>query len=98
MATSAEVSIAMAAAEYDKERIPYHRYAFRNLYNYTLLAGVGAAALLTGQWWMLIFGGAAEALWMLFAPDSRLRNRRCGARRTASLARRSGRHPPDDPV
>ena len=65
----------MAAEDLEKERVPYNRYAFGNVYNYTLLAGVGAAALLTGQWWMLIFGGAAEALWMLFAPDSKLLQR-----------------------
>jgi hypothetical protein len=64
-----------AGEERDSERVPYHRYAFANVYNYTLLGGVLSAAALTGQWWLLIFGGAAEALWMLFAPDSRLLQR-----------------------
>ncbi len=59
------------SGEPERENVPYHRYAFSNVYNYTLLGGVTAAALLTGQWWLLVFGGAAEALWMLFAPDSK---------------------------
>ena len=58
-----------------KARVPYHRYAFRNPYNYTLMAGVTAASLLTGQAWLLIAGAAAEALWMVFAPDSKLLRR-----------------------
>lgn len=49
---------------------PYFKYAFHNVYNYTLLGGVAAAALLTGNWWLAIVGGGIEALWMVFAPDS----------------------------
>jgi len=55
----------------ERVRVPYHRYAFANAYNLSLLGGVGAAAVLTGQPWMLIIGAAAEAIWMLFAPDSK---------------------------
>src|SRR5205823_9717778 len=51
--------------------VTYFKYAFHNLYNYTLLAGVGAAALLTQNWWLAVVGGGLEALWMVFAPDSR---------------------------
>lgn len=54
-----------------KPRPPYARYAFHNPYNYALMGGVGATALLTGNWWMLIAGAGMEALWMLFGPDSK---------------------------
>ena len=57
--------------EGERARVPYHRYAFANAYNLSLLGGVGAAALFTNQPWMMIIGAAAEAIWMLFAPDSR---------------------------
>ncbi len=58
-----------------EERVPYHRYAFKNVYNYTLLGGLAAAALLTANPWLLVLAGGAEALWMLFAPDSKLLRR-----------------------
>jgi len=62
--------------ENDKEkRRAFFRYAFHNIYNYTALAGVGAAALLTGDWWLAVVGAAVEGLWMLFAPDSKLLGR-----------------------
>ena len=51
---------------------PYAKYAFANPYNLSLLAGAGSAALLTGHWWVGLCAVAAEAVWMLFAPDSRL--------------------------
>src|SRR5262245_41146999 len=51
---------------------PYYKYAFHNIYNYTLLGGVAATALLTQNWWLGVLGGGLEALWMLFAPDSKL--------------------------
>jgi hypothetical protein len=54
-----------------KARPPYARYAFHNPYNYALMGGVGATALMTGNWWMLIAGAGMEALWMLFGPDSK---------------------------
>jgi hypothetical protein len=55
-----------------EKRRAYLRYAFHNVYNYTALLGVGAAAALTGNWWLGIVGVAAEGLWMLFAPDSKI--------------------------
>jgi hypothetical protein len=55
-----------------EKRRAFFRYAFHNVYNYTALLGVGAAAALTGNWWLGIVGGAVEGLWMLFAPDSKL--------------------------
>lgn len=57
------------------ERVPYASYAFGNVYNYATLGGLAAAALLTQSWWLLILAGGVEALWMMFAPDSRLLRR-----------------------
>ena len=56
----------------DKPRPPYARYAFKNPYNYAVMGGFASAALLTGNWWLGLAGAGVEALWMLFAPDSRL--------------------------
>jgi hypothetical protein len=56
----------------DKPRPPYARYAFKNPYNYAIMGGFASAAVLTGNWWLGLAGAGAEALWMLFAPDSRL--------------------------
>jgi hypothetical protein len=55
-----------------KKRVPYLKYAFHNIYNYTLLGGVAAAALLTQNWWMAVVGGGLETLWLVFAPDSKI--------------------------
>src|SRR3954471_8445751 len=56
----------------EKARPPYAKYAFKNPYNYAVMGGFASAALLTGNWWLGLAGAGAEALWMLFAPDSRL--------------------------
>ncbi|HEY1587305.1 MAG TPA: hypothetical protein VGH63_16530 [Polyangia bacterium] len=56
----------------DKARPPYAKYAFKNPYNYAVMGGFASAALLTGNWWLGLAGAGAEAIWMLFAPDSRL--------------------------
>src|SRR5262245_54519662 len=56
----------------DKPRPPYARYAFKNPYNYAIMGGFASAAVLTGNWWLGLAGAGAEAIWMLFAPDSRL--------------------------
>jgi hypothetical protein len=55
-----------------EKKVPYHRYAFHNIYNYTLLGGVAAAAALTGNWWLAVVGGGLETLWMVFGPDSKI--------------------------
>jgi hypothetical protein len=55
-----------------KERPPYGKYAFSNPYNYALMGGFASAAVLTGNWWLGLAGAGFEALWMLFAPDSKL--------------------------
>lgn len=51
---------------------PYVRYAFFNPYNLSILGGAAAAAMATGHWWVGLFAAAGEAIWMLFAPDSKL--------------------------
>ncbi len=56
----------------DKPKPPYTRYAFRNPYNYAVMGGFASAAALTGNWWLGLAGAGVEALWMLFAPDSRI--------------------------
>lgn len=63
------------AGKLAKETPPYYRYAFVNPYNLSLLAGAGVAAAATGQWWLGVLAAAGEALWMLFAPDSRILRR-----------------------
>jgi hypothetical protein len=54
---------------------PYAKYAFANPYNLATIGGMGAAALLTGNWWLGLLAVGVEALWMVFAPDSRLLRR-----------------------
>jgi len=54
---------------------PYAKYAFANPYNLSILGGLGAAGLLTGNWWLGLLAAGFEALWMVFAPDSRLLRR-----------------------
>ena len=54
------------------EEPPYGRLAFWNPYNLSLFVGGVAAGLLTGHTWIVVLVCAAEVMWMLFAPDSRL--------------------------
>ena len=54
------------------EKVPYFRYAFQNIYNYTLLGGVASAAVFTQNAWLAIAGAGAEVLWLTFGPDSQL--------------------------
>jgi hypothetical protein len=53
------------------QKKPYAKYAFHNLYNYTLLGAVGVVAAVTGTWIPLAVGAGLEALWMLNAPGSK---------------------------
>ena len=55
-----------------EEEPPYFRYAFLNPYNLSLLAGAGATAAASGHWGIAVCAAASEALWMLFAPDSKI--------------------------
>lgn len=73
MANTSENSLIKRAAK-DKSP-PYYRYAFMNPYNLSLLAGSAAAAAATGHWWLGMCAAAGEAMWMLFAPDSKLLRR-----------------------
>lgn len=62
----------MGALVKKKDKPPYLKYAFFNPYNLSLLGSAAAAAMFTGHWWVGMFAAAGEAIWMLFAPDSRL--------------------------
>lgn len=51
---------------------PYARYAFLNPYNLTLFAAGVLFGALSGNTWVAILTCAAEAMWMIFAPDSKI--------------------------
>ena len=51
---------------------PYARYAFWNPYNISLFLGGVVLGVATGHEWISVLTCAAEVLWMIFAPDSRL--------------------------
>jgi hypothetical protein len=57
-----------------KER-PYGRYAFLNPYNLSLFAGGVALGFLSGHTWLVVVTCAAEAMWLIFAPDSEVLRR-----------------------
>ena len=52
------------------ERRPYLRYAFSNPYNLSLIGGALAAAGLTMNPFLAVLAVGAEALWLLYAPES----------------------------
>ena len=54
------------------EAPPYARVAFLNPYNLSLFVGGVVGGWLSGHTWLLVVTCAAEALWMIFAPDSRV--------------------------
>lgn len=62
----------MAAGDDKKKQPPYSRYAFLNAYNLSLLGAAGTVSILTGNWLVGVAAVGAEAIWMLFAPDSKL--------------------------
>lgn len=53
-----------------KDKPPYAKYAFANAYNLSVLGGIFTAAAATQNWWLAGVGVCVEGLWMLFAPDS----------------------------
>jgi hypothetical protein len=73
MAPSSEHSLVKRSAK--EKSPPYARYAFLNPYNLSLIAGASAAAAATGHWWLALGAAAGEAIWMLFAPDSKILQR-----------------------
>lgn len=58
-----------------RKSVPYRKYAFHNVYNYTLMGGVAAASVLTQNWLLGVVGAGLEILWVVFAPDSPLLQR-----------------------
>ncbi len=59
-------------SESAKKKPPYAKYAFVNPYNLSLLGGAAAVATIMNQPFIAVAAAGAEALWMLFAPGSRL--------------------------
>ena len=51
---------------------PYARYAFWNPYNISLFLGGIVLGVATDNGWISVLTCAAEVLWMIFAPDSKL--------------------------
>jgi hypothetical protein len=51
---------------------PYFRYAFLNPYNLSLVVGAATTAAASGHWGIGVCAAAAEAIWLLFAPDSKV--------------------------
>jgi hypothetical protein len=80
-ASSGEASRPLASALADSakstitsailEKRPYLKYAFANPYNVSLLAGALAAAGLTLNPVLAVAAVGLEALWLLYAPDSK---------------------------
>jgi hypothetical protein len=56
----------------DDDGAPYARYAFWNPYNISLFLGGVVLGVATGHEWLSVLTCAAEVLWMIFAPDSKL--------------------------
>jgi hypothetical protein len=69
----------------EPRKVPYAKYAFWNPYNLTLFGGAITAAAATGNWGLGAIAAGAEALWMLFAPDSRLLRRVAWDKKHAAL-------------
>jgi hypothetical protein len=88
-----------------EDRPPYAKYAFANAYNLGLLGASLATAAATQQWWVAAVGLGLEALWMVFAPDSRLlrrlwfdkyHRREIDAKREAEINAKFAALPPDE--
>jgi hypothetical protein len=71
--------------EADKKKPPYARYAFYNAYNLSLLAAAGAIAAATQNWFLAVGTAAAEGLWMLFGPDSKILRKAVWDKKHAAL-------------
>lgn len=65
----------MSHAKPEAKKVPYAKYAFLNPYNLTLLGAAATLSAATGSWLLGVAAAGAEALWMLFAPDSKLLRR-----------------------
>ncbi len=56
----------------DDDGAPYARYAFWNPYNISLFLGGVVFGVASGHEWISVLTCAAEVLWMIFAPDSKI--------------------------
>lgn len=66
---------------------PYSRYAFANPYNISMFVGGVLAGALGGYSWLVVVTCAAEVMWLVFAPDSKLLRRLWFDRAFASAKR-----------
>lgn len=64
-----------ADGEGGRKEPSYLRLAFQNSANYMFLGGAGAIALVGGDWAVAVIAAGLEALWLMFAPDSRFLRR-----------------------
>lgn len=63
-------AVAASARDAFVEKRPYLKYAFTNPYNLSLFVGALAAAGLTLNPFLAVLAVGAEALWLLYAPES----------------------------
>jgi len=63
-------AVAASARDAILEKRPYLKFAFANPYNLSLLGGALAAAALTTNPFLAVLAIGAEALWLLYAPES----------------------------
>ncbi len=70
--TSTRLPTAKRGLRIEDDGPPYARYAFWNPYNVSLFLGGVILGAATGHGWLSVLTCAAEVLWMIFAPDSRL--------------------------
>src|SRR5262249_8816264 len=76
---------ALTMADESHKKVPYAKYAFLNPYNLSLLAGAGTVAAATQNWFLGVLTVGAEALWMLFAPGSKLLQRTVWDKKHAAI-------------
>jgi hypothetical protein len=69
------MTITMQNGKRAAEEPPYTRYAFLNPYNLSILAGAAVTSAATGEAWIALCATAAEAVWLLFAPESTILRR-----------------------
>ncbi|APR76135.1 Hypothetical protein A7982_01482 [Minicystis rosea] len=60
----------MIRSQSKTEEPPYTRYALLNPYNLSVLAGAAVTSAATGEAWIALCAAAAEAVWLLLAPQS----------------------------
>lgn len=72
MGTTSRDMIRKGRSSTDDDEAPYARYAFWNPYNISLFMGGIVVGVAIDHAWISVLTCAAEVLWMIFAPDSKL--------------------------